>query len=65
MDFRNLSTGNRIKFRKLQLCPLALLLHSSNPLDLAARKRLKSPRAYYAVHSLRNYSLHPLGSQSG
>ncbi len=64
MDFRNLSTGSRIKFSKLQLCLLALL-HSSNPLDLAAKKRLQGPRAYYAVHPLRNYSLYPLGSQSG
>jgi hypothetical protein len=34
-------------------------------LDLAAKKRLQGPRAYYAVHPLENYSLHPIGRQSG
>jgi len=44
---------------------LAPLLHSSNPLGLAAKKRFQGARAYYAVHPLENYSLHPIGSQSG
>jgi hypothetical protein len=65
MKLGNLRTGNGIKLRKLQLYLLARLLHSSNPLDLAAKKRLQGPRAYYGVHPQRNYSLHPLGSQSG
>src|SRR5712664_2333824 len=65
MNFGNLRTRNGIKLSKLQLYVLAPLLHSSNPLGLAAKKRFQGARAYYAVHPLENYSLHPIGSQSG
>jgi hypothetical protein len=38
---------------------------SSNPLDLAEKKRRQDRRAHQAVHPLRNYSLRPLGNRSG
>jgi len=45
MKFGKPGTRNRIKIRSLQLYRLALLLYPSSPLDLAAKKRLKDPRA--------------------
>src|SRR6267143_4130194 len=59
------SDTERHQTEEVTTLPACPPLHSSNPLDLAAKSRFNGPRAYYAVHPLENYSFHPIGSQSG